>query len=373
MPSIRSSCTQCGKALSEGHKFCGSCGHQVELAAPHSLGLSGPSGLNSLSGTGLDNLTARLNDRVEQTRSRLHSRIADLGSESSPLFRSNALTNLVDGPSSLVHQSEVWDLAIAHEEDIDGAKYEVWNSRHVQTNSHYAERASATTFAYDAGDSNVNAFASEGPYSLSNGKKLPAPCVVFLGGLANVISVVSVALGVHLALNRPGRIGITVSPLIPAFKETSRVLISRGQFTQQSAKEVLGSMMSGVHGQLRSASDEDFVVRARSFRMSMYKAVIAHEMGHIAYSHTEGGKLSYEISRDREFDADSFARQVLSSCQYAEYNQHAGPDKLKVFLPVCKHQHKACYGCYKEQQAPEVKKQECKWPDEFYCVIPGKK
>ena len=62
-----------------------------------------------------------------------------------------------------------------------------------------------------------------------------------------------------------------------------------------------------------------FVSLARSLSASMEAAVIAHEAGHIALSHTLGTRLNFDVSRNQEREADSFASSVLSTSPFREY------------------------------------------------------
>ena len=50
--------------------------------------------------------------------------------------------------------------------------------------------------------------------------------------------------------------------------------------------------------------------------MEMY--VIAHEAGHIALGHTLGPTLSYDMSRNQEREADSFASSCLSTSPFRD-------------------------------------------------------
>lgn len=63
----------------------------------------------------------------------------------------------------------------------------------------------------------------------------------------------------------------------------------------------------------RAASDPAALALARDVAGGMARAVIAHEFGHFVYGHVAGRKRSWEISRNNERDADSFAASVLSS------------------------------------------------------------
>jgi hypothetical protein len=47
--------------------------------------------------------------------------------------------------------------------------------------------------------------------------------------------------------------------------------------------------------------------------------VVAHELGHICLGHTLGVKQNYEISRNQEREADSFAASVTASSPFSDY------------------------------------------------------
>jgi hypothetical protein len=65
--------------------------------------------------------------------------------------------------------------------------------------------------------------------------------------------------------------------------------------------------------------DERFVSLARSLSASMEMFVVGHEAGHIAYGHTLGQQHNYDVSRNQERDADSFASSALSTSPFREY------------------------------------------------------
>ena len=67
------------------------------------------------------------------------------------------------------------------------------------------------------------------------------------------------------------------------------------------------------------SDEERYVGLARNYAQAMEMFVVAHEAGHIALSHGQGPKMSYEISRNNECAADGFAASALDSCAFREY------------------------------------------------------
>jgi len=65
--------------------------------------------------------------------------------------------------------------------------------------------------------------------------------------------------------------------------------------------------------------DDRFVGLARSLSAAMEAAVIAHEAGHLALGHTLGQRLNFDVSRNQEREADSFASSILTSSPFREY------------------------------------------------------
>jgi len=68
-----------------------------------------------------------------------------------------------------------------------------------------------------------------------------------------------------------------------------------------------------------SDDEERFVSLARSYAAAMDMFVVAHEAGHLALGHTLGRALNYDVSRNQEREADSFASSALSTSPFREY------------------------------------------------------
>lgn len=304
-------CPDCGKQLLTAQRFCGNCGHRLESAAltggvPFS-GTGAPSGTSAL-----DGLATQMSERLAQTLSRIEGRTSRFDSPRQAAIGLGSAGLSGGSSSGLIHNMEVVDLLTVSRHELDSAWQEVRHSPHIQTNEHHRPIAERTGFVFDEADCQVNAYASGG----SGGTQ---PRITFLGGLANAFALISAAFGVHLALRQKGNVGVFISPVIPAFKEFSRVVCRSGKFDQESLRQAFMESVAPSASRAGSLDGGDFVARARTFRSSMCMAVIGHELGHIAYGHTQGKTLNFEISRDKEYDVDSFARQILSSCKAPEY------------------------------------------------------
>lgn len=212
--------------------------------------------------------------------------------------------------------------------EISQAKDLVFNSPHIQNNPLYKKRAEDTSFAYvgetmhdptsgEALDESImNAFATDSP-DLPGGVNPPA--IFLFAGLARAISLASLAVSLTcVRRNVPWETRRV--PLLNTFKFLGRAIIDNGGVLPMETcrwvfQEAMGDEVQGL------AQDMDALAGfTRSFRWSMYMAVTAHELGHIAYGHTLGDRASYQVSRGQEFDADSFASQVLATSPYSEYH-----------------------------------------------------
>ena len=246
-----------------------------------------------------------------------------LSTKSRPGFQATAA-------KSLVHPQEVFDLWRPQEYQVQQSKSLVFGSGHVQTNRDYKDRVSKISFFFLGNNPEVNAFATH--HDRKDGDKLEdkdadksdedtwaaatkltwkAPAIVFYGGLALAIRLAATALALHVRSSRSQKDSRSLPMLTKTFQDLGRTIISRGKFDLESSENIL---QETVIPSIREG-DEPFVLDAQSYAAAAEMYVVAHEAGHIALSHTLGNSLNYDISRNEEREADSFASSVLSSCR----------------------------------------------------------
>lgn len=222
------------------------------------------------------------------------------------------------GPLQLVGKFEKINLCVPRESEITQAMAFVQHSPRIEENEHYKQRAESTSFYYFDDDNDMNAWATDHPLK-EGGITVEPPAIAFFGGLARVICLTSTA----LALQQKSRLhegGDASSDLLKdaMFIIMHYVVSSRGLSAQDAERIYHSDPFRGVEKLMHA--DEDFLELAQTLRASMYMFVIGHELGHIAYGHTQGGKgLGYEISRHQEYDADSFALQTLTESPFSKY------------------------------------------------------
>ena len=184
----------------------------------------------------------------------------------------------------------------------------VLNSPHVQRNEFYQMRAAETTLIVGE-DEEVNAFATDGALELDD-DSLEPPFIVYLAGAANATRLASYA----MALETGGGEGHGAS-LLPVIRALGESVVDNdgelgaGQLERIARETGLNDAIQDPHVQRR----------ANSFAAAMNLGVIAHELGHLALGHTLGEDLSYEVSRNQEREADSFASSVVTTSPFGDY------------------------------------------------------
>ena len=207
---------------------------------------------------------------------------------------------------SLVHQHEIASFVIPLEYQIEQSASFVFKSEFIQSNSQYKERINAVTLGIQLEDPTVNAFATDDP----------TPQIIIMGGMARAMRVSAAGLSLHMQLRDKGAAPIHLRRLFQLLGEG--IIANHGTFPQQVG-EVLYSECMGeeIDAAFESGTDR-FVSLARDFGAVMEMYVIAHEAGHIALGHTLGPTLSYDMSRNQEREADSFASSCLSTSPFRD-------------------------------------------------------
>jgi len=217
----------------------------------------------------------------------------------------------------LIHDVEICNALFPSSELIQQSAVFVFQSAHVTSNELYSARVSRIQFTFDEGDPTVNAFARDSENR---------PEILFCAGLARVYSVVSLGVALHMQRTQQG----LMSQHLPILFEAVGRHIAKEAFTTDAAVQIFKSILRPEIPE----GDERFISRARSLRAAMEMTVIAHEVGHIALGHTLGRDQNYDISRNQEREADSFAASCLSS----------SPFRQELFLGQVFHNLIFCWG-----------------------------
>ncbi|MDP7206199.1 MAG: phage exclusion protein Lit family protein, partial [Pirellulaceae bacterium] len=207
---------------------------------------------------------------------------------------------------SLVHQHEVASFVIPLEYQIEQSASFVFKSEFIQSNSQYKERINAVTLGVQLEDPTVNAYATDDP----------SPQIIVMGGMARAMRVSAAGLSLHMQLREKGADPIHLRRLFQHLGEG--IVGNQGTFPQQVGEELYSECMGEEIDAAFESGTDRFVSLARDFGAVMEMYVIAHEAGHIALGHTLGPTLSYDMSRNQEREADSFASSCLSTSPFRD-------------------------------------------------------
>jgi hypothetical protein len=106
------------------------------------------------------------------------------------------------------------------------------------------------------------------------------------------------------------------SVLIGCLREIQKTVYSNGgRVDAETAKKIFSTTLQRAVEPI----EENFASLVRSLSTAMECYVIAHEAGHIALGHTLGRETSFEISRNQEREADSFASSCLSASPFRDH------------------------------------------------------
>jgi hypothetical protein len=131
------------------------------------------------------------------------------------------------------------------------------------------------------------------------------PLICIQGGLTRVSRLVAAALAANFEYATEN----SREKLVEAVQRIGRQVVEgQGTLPMESAEDISDT--------IESCSDS----KRKSYNAAMNMTVIAHELGHIALGHTLGdGRVNFEISRNQEREADSFAASVASSSPFGDY------------------------------------------------------
>lgn len=304
-------CSRCYRFNDDSASSCQNCGGPLRLQAASSL-----SGLTQNLGRHAPDprrTSAPLQGPAANSMSAQAGAMETGVAEASGALNLNGLT-----------RAEKMALSNPVPQQIEQSASFVFLSDQIQQNKEYAKRIKSTSFRFDAEDDSVNAYATNHEYQLTTGEEVPPPAIIFLGGLARTLRVASAALAVHHEIGRPDVEG---SGLTETFRCIGDVARDKGNFGADSGEDIFTRVVVPRLLKLENR----VLATARSFCAAMESFVIAHEAGHLAYSHPMGPRLSLDISRNKERDADSFASSVMISNPYREYLFLGGVAVTMVF------------------------------------------
>lgn len=162
----------------------------------------------------------------------------------------------------------------------------------VAGNPDYTRKASNTIITFDPSDT-VNAYAS-------TNKQLSNKITIFNGICAT---------GHLCSFALPNK---NPYELIEVCNYIGNIVIkNKGNFSYQDLE-------TGIKA-LNLNTSESHLREVESYSAGYILAVIAHELGHIALSHTIHDRNDYGISRDMERQADLFACSVARSTPFSNY------------------------------------------------------
>jgi len=186
----------------------------------------------------------------------------------------------------------------------------VFHAPFVQTNPLYAQFADTTAFVPLMEEPVVNAFAAHQPLEI-NGKGVDPPLIVVMGG---VVTAAALAAACHAedSIN-PRR--VEGCRLAEAFELIGEIIVSSGGCISQEDAEMVSEHVLSERGEENAHATR----LARSVAAGTLVGIIAHELGHIALGHTLGEQSSYEVSRNQERQADSFASCVTDQCPFSDH------------------------------------------------------
>ncbi len=294
-------CEHCGAEVSSEDRFCPRCGRRVEAG-----------------GDILDEVNGELAEMEAELDSYLEQAVGPLDVEVDPDAREDQPRRAKPraARAELVHQQEWLALLDVPPEQVRQSANFVFDSPSIQGNSQYAERVARIDFVYTPDHDEVNAFATDDPAALPPDVSATVPAVVYRAGLARAIRVVSLALAGHLRASRGQSSDAEPAVLVQTFREVGAEIVRlEGGFPRESAGRICRDVVAPLLPDDASAH----LSRARSCSAAMDMYVVAHEAGHVALGHTLSDALNYDMSRNQEREADSFAATALSTCPFSQY------------------------------------------------------
>ena len=185
----------------------------------------------------------------------------------------------------------------------------VRGSSFVRQNPSYAERADQTSFVLINDNYTVNAFATD--YAHPEVDALP-PFIAIYEGTCLCTKVGSICFSLLLLQK------ITVEDFKKYLRTLGQEIQLSGEYDTQSLKKHVDNF------DLYTLLEDEVLKEAKSVYFSVISNITSHELGHICLDHTLGRDINWEMSRNQEREADSFASSILSSNPYGRYSCFGG-------------------------------------------------
>jgi len=294
-------CDACGTDIPVDAKFCPKCGAAMESSSPLDEASRELDRMQEELGAELDQAAASLDAELDD----LTGALADTGKGFAPA-----------GAKPMVHPQEVTGLLQPQSDEVNQSARFVFESPYIQGNKQYEDRVDRVTFAFADNVATVNAFATDHAFDMPDGSSITPPAIVFLGGLASATRLAAAALGAHIRFQRVRALASGPAGLANAFQMMGQAIVeSEGALDARTSQAIFQETIVPA----LQMGEERFVSLARSYAAAMDMFVVAHEAGHIALGHTLGQALNYDVSRNQEREADSFASSSLSTSPFREY------------------------------------------------------
>ena len=308
-------CQECQNVNAPGSAVCQRCG---SLLQPPSDSVDDP--LAEIDGL-LNGLNQQVDDQIQQQLDRAVTGVKQGMQGASveqpaapvepapPVFAADgAQVGIPSGSPpqgrSLLHEHEFASFIIPLAHQIEQSASFVFKSEFIQCNKQYKERIDAVTLDVDLADPKVGAYAIDDP----------TPRIIIKGGMARAMRLSAAGLSLHMQLREQGASPSHLQSLFWTLGE----LMNNGMFQQDDGKALYTECIGKEVDAAFKSGTERFVSLARSLGAMMEMYVIAHEAGHIALGHTLGPELSYDMSRNQEREADSFAASCLSTSPFRD-------------------------------------------------------
>lgn len=214
--------------------------------------------------------------------------------------------------TSDAHPGEVRNAVVPSAAELRQAAALVLHSPFITENLLYAERLGATRFVVAAEDFDVNAFACEREIESKSGKRL-APHIVFKMGMATVHRLLALAVAASAAPGDRAMGSERAAVLRTTLRRIAERTIERGGIFEPADSLQLIEERLFPTGALQQSR---VLGAARDCAAAMDAFVIAHEAGHLALGHTLGSQRNYDVSRNQEREADSFAASVTATTPF---------------------------------------------------------
>jgi len=163
----------------------------------------------------------------------------------------------------------------------------------------WASLAESVSFDFLPGDDTVNAFAGPADGGLRKAR------VVLCGGMVRMARLIGALSLVQAAAEEQG----DEKDLDDYLKRISETVAETGGLSSDQVVDLLNEFEVGTAVFENTAA----VTEAKAMADGICKAVLAHEMGHVAGGHFRGADPNRTISKNEEAQADLFASSVAAS------------------------------------------------------------